>query len=294
MHKNEPVCLQTDEKYLNIICRPTCDNITLLPIELCVKIIGEQVLCTLGFSQLFQIDKNHYKINVTYPEVLTISPRKLILNKNLDDCSLFFFDGTIQSIIIQSSETTASINLNEKISNPSFSKFCNHFALQGKLKENDYLLVFDRLGNIIFEIYDSEIEITKNQITVMHKLYDISQHGYVVKYTLSDSVIKKTDEYCVYLNNSPIYSQNKHSICMAFLEAINVKNLKLARFYLSYELNDCLNDNQLLNFFGEYEEFEPNFLNDFDNSTFFYYKNDVCKVFKFSVKENKITDITSN
>ena len=294
MHKEEYVCLQTDEEELNIKCFPFSEEYCYAPKQLCVKTINGQVLCTSSNVVLYKISKNAYKLVITYPKILTYSHKKLLKSKNINKNTLMLFDGTIQYILLHTENATKQLFLNYKVDEPEFCEFNHYYAIKARHEDNQYIMIFDNNLNVLFEGIDNEIEIKGKQIITLHKLFDICNHGYVTKYALQNGIISKTDEYCVYLNNAPLYANNPHTIILAFLEALNVKNLKLSRCYLSFELNDCLNDNQLLQYFGEYEEFEPNFFENCDDSVLFYYKNNICKKFCFSVKDNKIVDITTN
>ena len=177
---------------------------------------------------------------------------------------------------------------------PNFKNFNKYYALTGKCENKDYLLLLDKLGNIVFEDCADLIELNKNNISTLNKIQDIAKHGFVSIYKVEENNITLTEQYTVFLNQTPTYTKNKYCISTAFLEALNLNNLKLARYYLSDELNATLNDQQLTSFFGDYTEFEPNFLLDANNSVFFVYNSNIVKTYNFEIKENKIVDITTD
>lgn len=264
------------------------------PITLFVKIINGQVLCTNNTVRVYKLKPNHFKLCIALQKTLIYSQKRLLSTQSFDDLSLFIFDGTIQCIVLKNSENSSTLYLNEKVTEPRFFVFGKYYALLAKREKQDYLNIFNNFGETIFEIWEDEIEITKNQIITLQKLYDIAKHGYVCKYTNKNGKIELAEHYPAYLNKTPCYVKNKKVVGLAFLEALNIKNLKLARHYLSNELNNLLLDEQLEKYFGDYIEFEPNFLNNADNSIIFYYENNLCKLYKFVIEENKIIDITTD
>ena len=291
LQKNERGCIVCDENELCVVFTPSSPKECIAPEILCVKLINNQVLCTNACAHFYKLMQNQFKVVLNFKKLLCYTPQKLLTTTIINDLSLAFLDGTMQCIVLNNNEQSSRLFLNEQITSPHFLEFDKYYALTGKRAEQDYVLVFDKTGNTIFEGYDDKIEIVGNQINALKIVHDTAQHGFVSKYELKNNKISEVECYSVYLKQTPLHATNKYVVPVAFLEAINLDNLKLARFYLCDQLNISLKDEQLTQYFGDFLEFESNFLHDMDNSFIFYYNNGMTKLFRFVVKDNKIVDI---
>ena len=289
--KNEQLCIVCDEDEFCLSCFAHKPKTFIAPELLCVKILNGQVLCTNTNVSIFKITKQHYKIEIKFQKMLFYAPQRLLKSSNINEATLNFFDGTIQCIVIRHKEQTNNCFLNEIITDVEFKSIGPYYALLGKRQEKQYILMFNVMGQKLFEGWDDEIEISGNEIISLKHIKDIASHGFVCKHELKNGQISLTSSYSVYLNNTPFHATNKHVLGIAFLEALNINNIKLARYYLDDELNKILDDNQLVKYFGDYLEFEPNFLTDANNSIIFYYTNNLTKIYYFITKNNKIVDI---
>ncbi len=287
------ITIKTDEKYLCIMCYALTNN-ACMPQCANIVLYNNTLLCTNNNVKIIKLLSNHYKIQFTLPLCIVYKPSVLQKNILLDDANLSFFDSTMQYILIKNNNGIFKAFINQTITQPNFKNFNKYYALTGNCENKDYLLLLDKLGNIVFEDCADLIELTNNTISTLNKMQDIAKHGFVSIYKVEENNISLTEQYTVFLNQTPIYTKNKYCISTAFLEALNINNLKLARYYLSDELNATLNDQQLTSFFGDYTEFEPNFLLDANNSVFFVYNSNMVKIYNFEIKENKIVDITTD
>lgn len=286
------ISIKTDETNFFIMCYATTKP--LLPQCANINILNNTILCTNSNIRIVKLYKNYYKIQFNLPLCITYKPSVLKKNILLNNCNLSFFDSTMQYVLISNNNGNYKITINYVIENAEFKIFNKYYALLGKVENKDYLLIFNNLGNVIFEDCTDVIELTQNTISTLNKMQDIAMHGFVSVYKFEENSITLKEQYTVFLKEKPIYTKNKFCISIAFLEAININNIKLARYYLNDELNASLTDQQLTNFFGDYLEFEPNFLTNANNSIFFVYSNNVTKLYNFIIKQDKIIDITTD
>ena len=85
---------------------------------------------------------------------------------------------------------------------------------------------------------------------------------------------------------------NFRALPWAFMEAINVKNFKLARSYLHPSLSQALQDEHLGNFFGDFLEVLPCVNGEFNVLSLSYQGNPrFVKNYKFDLTENRILNI---
>ena len=110
-------------------------------------------------------------------------------------------------------------------------------------------------------------------------------------YELNKNEFKLKEEYTVFLDKTPCLALDTKIIPWAFAECLNIGDLKLARKYLSEELNIMLDDDHLQNFFGNYEEIKWNRYKNIPNTLCFIDEKHQTKTYKFEIDKNKITNI---
>lgn len=290
MHENEYLIVKTDENFLCLQCQAIADD-CILPICVLIDFFNINFLQNNNIK-ITKLSPQHYKIYFNFQKCITYRDKALLFETILDNCTLSFWDSTMQYVIIQNADSIQTIIINRYVNQPKIIKFGKLYALTGKTENLDFICVFDNCGNIIFEEAQDLIEIGQDNISVLQKINDIANHGYVSKYKLVDGIINLVEQYSVYLDEKPHYATNNHIVGLAFLEALNIGNLALARYYLSDELSSSLSDKQLTDFFGNYLEFEPNFLEDADNCLLLTYANNIIKKFKMPTNNfGKIVDI---
>lgn len=290
MHNDDYIIIKTDEEFLYIQCIPI-NNKNKLPSCVMLNFFNINFAKNLN-AKIIKLSNQNYKIFFNLPDCIVYHPSTLLCSTIINNLSLSFWDSTTQFLIIQNENTMQKITINYYIKEPKFINYLQYYALTGKTDNLDYVLIFDSYGNILFEEAQNIIELNKENITTLQKIKDIANHGYVSKYKINDGIVHTLEQYSVYLDERPHIAPNNMIVALAFLEAINIKNLSLARSYLCDELSSTLTDNQLTDFFGGYTEFEPNFLNNADNSLLLTYSNNLVKKYKIIVNKNgKIEDI---
>ena len=209
---------------------------------------------------------------------------KLILNEFYPQ-SINFTDSSLHN---------TSINLNFFVKNAKINEFLQYYAVRGTVDTtNDYLMLINKQGKKLLEVSANKIEITDTEITTLELIKDVNGHGYVTNYLIKNNQIKLEKSYSVFINNYPKKPANIYAINWAFVEAINIGNLSLAREYLTNELNSILDDNHLINFFGNYTEMETNWISD-NQMEILVISADfprVAKIYTFELKDNKISNI---
>ena len=83
---------------------------------------------------------------------------------------------------------------------------------------------------------------------------------------------------------------------LKWIKAIQIKNYKLARFYLSSTLSKKLTDKHLETFFGSFYQISQSLAKDAENEISLIYSNETCNTaityeLEFD-QNNKITNIT--
>ncbi len=202
-----------------------------------------------------------------------------------------------QLINFHNNSINNSIVLDFCIKNAVFEQFLEYYALSGTTSTaQQYLLLLDDKGDKILELCADKIEKNAQDITTLQLLKDVNGHGYVTNYNIKNNEIKMQKNYSVYLDNLPKKPASNYAVCWAFVEAINIGNIALARTFLSSELNTLLDDQHLNNFFGNYCEMEQNWLTD---NQFIIWVIDAdtpkkARPYTFDVKDAKIYNIVNN
>ncbi len=163
----------------------------------------------------------------------------------------------------------------------------------GKTQKNkDFLMIFENFF-YKFEIEADVIEKNENEILALNFVHDLAKHGVVQKFVFEKSGFKLKEEYITFCENKEILPEHESLVPLAFLEALNLDDFKLARKFLSDELNCLLSDFQLKNFFGDFEEFVWNKHKNTKNCICFVFDGNpkTTKNFEFVVEDFKISNI---
>ena len=265
-----------------------------------LSILSNQIKTNSNFLEITNYDDINFEIKIL-PMKITLKTTQKVLEKIKvnNDLNIVLFDDGNENVEISTKTSVYHHVLKEKILNPKceyFQQNNNEFLfLTGKTQKNqDFLVIFNNFFCNL-EISADIIETTRNEITVLNYQNDIAKHGIVQKYTLNENEFMLSDEYTVLLEGEALKTQDPKIIPWAFCEAINIKNTKLARFYLDKTLNSMLSDEHLLSFFGDYEEIKWNKYKDLENTICFVYGKEqkISKTFKFEIIEGKITNIIS-
>lgn len=142
-----------------------------------------------------------------------------------------------------------------------------------------------------------ELEKDQNFITTYKKQNDTADHAVVSSYEIKNNFYETIK--VVYNSNHPFITKHIGIIPLAFLEAIKLKNYKLARVYMSKTLGNKLNNNHLKTFFSDFVDIiKPPFENENSIEYMLTYSNNsnqntfFAKNFAFIFDENnKISNI---
>ncbi|MBR1925502.1 MAG: hypothetical protein IJ837_01455 [Clostridia bacterium] len=225
---------------------------------------------------------------------------KQVFVKNIkvsENISINIFDDGFYNLEIITKNKVYHHTLSEKTTDMSCEYFLENetefLFFKGKTTSNkDFLLVLaDFFCNL--EISADLIECSHQKITTLLNQNDIAKHGIVCVYVLDKNQFKLNEEYTVFLDKNPQFATDPKIIPWAFAESLNIGDLKLARKYLTNDLNIMLDDEHLLNFFGDYEEIKWNKYKNMPNALCFVYENNPkeVKIYKFEIDKNKITNI---
>ncbi len=219
------------------------------------------------------------------------------LNITKDMVATLFDDGNY-NIEISTKTKMFRYTLKEKIQNLSCEIFRdnqNEFLFfHGKTQKNqDYLLIFCNFFCNL-EIWGDIIETSENEIKILNYQNDIARHAIIQTYSKVTQEFVLSDEYTVCLDEEPKTVCEDKLIPWAFCEAVNISNIKLARQYLSDELNILLSDEHIETFFGDFDEFKWNKYSLQENTICFLYgqHEKTCKKFLFEISQNKISNIS--
>lgn len=164
--------------------------------------------------------------------------------------------------------------------------FC---VLCGHLSKN--LVVLDGQNNILIDEEISQIETSDGQFKTLLKFNDMQKQGLVKMYKIDENSLKKESEYPVYMGQTAKKILNQHLNSQAFFEAVRVKNLNLAKIYLSPELSEKITLSHLSEYFGNFDEIFNLSLNFANGFVLANSQNKTCSVFGISTKNNLIDNI---
>lgn len=156
------------------------------------------------------------------------------------------------------------------------------------MTSDDY--VYANIKNNVFDSKKAtDLQITAQKITCLCPYNDMAKQAKYVEVTLQKglSITEKT----VYQNGAPALVNDTRLIPYAFLEAVKQNNIKLARYYLSPQMNEKLKDTSIKGFFGNFLKVKQDMYND---CTCLIYKEDnfyVAKDFVFDFENDKISNI---
>lgn len=258
----------------------------ILPIFSLFETSKEKLVCNCDCVKIYQLN--------TQNAVVEISPNFVRLPKTIASLSTSFADYELNQtnyVSLKSGDkeiiATDFVCVDADLYENSNLVFC---VLKGYC--NKHLWVMDSQNNMLVDEDISQIENSQNSFQTFLNYHDMQKQGIVKKYTISNNEFKKESEYPVYVNQSakPLYSTRL--ISQAFFEAVRVKNLNLAKVYLSNELSSKITQAHLSAYFGSFDKIFN--LSDCVNFPCFVLvdslKNE-CKMFKLQLQSNLICNI---
>lgn len=280
---------------------PILDNTSEPSIPFAVKLETGQNGVRADSNQVQITDFGHHHFEVKLlPLIIKPHQPTLVLDRiNLaDETVAELTDSGVFRLEISVRNKRFTFELSHKISQHKVTEFTNDevrfVLLEGKtLKNQAYLLV---LNNFFcnLEITADFIEHTQTDITSLTHQLDIASHGVVRKYEIKSKRFVLTEEYTVFLDTAPHLPADPKTVPWAFMEALNLGNLGLARSFLEKELSNSLTDDHLKNFFGEYDEIQWNRYQESANTLCVIYAGNprISHIFEFELSNNKICNIT--
>jgi len=268
-------------------------------------VLQEALSCSSELITLTRFPNNHIEAicsDLVIPHYTT--PKGLAqLTLSTGHVATLFEDAN-QTFIIESSDLLFTFTLPAKLSeyeiNETTIQNTRCIKLNGiSAEDKQYVLIVGYIDSgyehLLDVLADKIEETTEGEINSLEIVRDLAKHGYVEKYSFDGRCFNLSDNYTVYMNSAPEIAPNPHLIPYAFIEAVNVSNLNLARKYLDSELSSALSDQHLRTFFEDYCEVCWNAYEDRPLSLAVIYgeKVRVAKIYDFALDNNKITNITS-
>ncbi|MCL2539963.1 MAG: hypothetical protein FWE53_00815 [Firmicutes bacterium] len=265
--------------------------------------LGNNPSCSSDNIVVTVYPNNHIELLCRPFLIAQYAPPKELCSCSINNGTAALVETNVQSIIINENSKQYSFALPEPLNEYALESVAldkiKCVKLSGKTAHNrQYLLYAGLMANRwehLLDLTADKIEAgSDNSITSLALANDIAKHGYVEKYVLSESGFSLAESYTVYMNEKPQLTANPHLMPYAFMEAINISNLPLARKYLSEDLSTALNNEHLLTFFGDYSEVCWHNYADTPTSLAVIYGDNLreAKIFNFVIDDGKITNIT--
>lgn len=298
----EKITVETDEEdfLLEVYPIDNSNDFKFIPFFAKIKSENKTLTSSSDYVIITDFDNGHYEIN--------ISPMQINLNNSAQIVSFEHLAPSVTAQLLDKGNFELNIwSENLHFNFPVSEKLIEHklefsqtrnkdfVFLSGKTRKNkDYLMVIcNYFCNL--EIIADKIEKTENEISSLSNLYDIANHGIVQRYELKEKGFELVDEYTVFTEGKPFLTTNRNIIPWAFMEAVNIGDIKLARQYLDDDLNRILSDEHISKYFGDYSEIVWNkYQNKPETLCLIYNGNPrTTKVYEFQIKQNKIYNIVN-
>ena len=290
---NQSIKIITDEDRLLLYASPinSQQDYIKIPYSALLKAFSNKLYTDCDNITISHLGSNHFKIDINFPQVLSqLLKSTPPINKAIDQIN---FNLSQSTLIVQDSNNFFSYTPPCLIEDFEAKNMANFIILQGKTsRKQNYLLILNKKMQFVFDCIADKIEFNNNQIVTLKYINDIARHGLVTIYTQSENGFKKQEQYCVYTQDEPIPPANVFAIPWAFMEALNIGNLKLARSYLHPTLSTSLKDEHISAYFGDFVEVSQSINNDLNVLTLYYKgKPRYIKNFKFELSEGRISNI---
>lgn len=277
----------------------------LLPYFSKISLSGLGLVASNKLVNITTYKDHHYELFLMPNEVSSYSGIEVLAQKtfsinNSSHTATCFFDGLYQ-ILIENNNlllthitnyTLTSCEI-EKIKNTKLIIFSAD-TINGEL----YLLITryeDNKYKIVKEEIINKLELEEGKITTLKKAKDIAVTAIIKEYKIENDNLTETDSYTVYLKEKAKTTDIPQIIPIAFLQAVKIKNYKLARTYLTEALNEKLADQHLEAYFGEFTEIKPARyeINPINKVALIYNENEkqTAKIFQVELINNKIANI---
>ena len=256
-HLSIPYCINLESENSNIKTQSAC-----------VKVYNFKNRTEL-FINPFLIASNI----VVYTASHTIKNIKYTISCYEDRIKIFSSKGeyVYETNIVSASSFVVENNINI---------LCNH-------KNGKTLVVFNVSNNVFSQVDGDKIEIDGNNIKTQQNIDDMAKHIKVCSFVQEADITIK--ENSLYTQNPQIKNaNNKLLVPYNFFEAIKVQDFNLAKTYLDSNLKENLTEEQLLNYFGNFEKIG---ILSFSPLCYTLYYSQDAKDYEITMLNDKISEI---
>jgi hypothetical protein len=244
--------------------------------------------------KITEYDQDCYEIEIVPTKIskLTQLEQKNI-NINSNNYIVKLYSGEPSHITIVGDDCTFCHEINFALSSLQVDSKNGYLLIQATSQDKTYLLILDNNFVIQEEKLFNMLELKDQVLKGYLDLKDMAKHGSIISYDFSTKPYS-TKQSAVYINNKPTTTNNTLLIPYAFLEAVKIKNYKLAHHYLSTTLSNKLKNQHLDNFFGDFVEIKQNIYTKTNFPVALIYGNNndyYAKLFAFEIENNKIKNI---
>ncbi len=215
------------------------------------------------------------------------------ININSNNYIVKLYSGCPSHITIIGDECTFCHEVDFELSNLCLDSQNGYLIIQATSQDKSYLLILDNSFSVQEEKLFDMLELKDQLLKGYLEQTDMAKHGVIIQYDFATTPYT-TNHQTVYVNNQPDLVSSPLLIPYAFLEAVQIKNYKLAHHYLSRELSHKLKNQHLDNFFGEFVEIKQNIYTKTNYPIALTYGKDnyyQTKLFCFKIENNKIKNI---
>lgn len=260
-----------ENETLTIFVEPTTKSENLiLPYNIYIK----------NFNNSLNIESNSINI-LNYKNVYIINLEKLEVVKNMKVISSSQTYSVFNTFCTNVTLQNNTLSLPKLFENVESQKVGNNTVLTF---DNLYAFVFNNNNEILFNDFYNNMSFSGGGIEILTNISDLAKHS-IITSIYGKEITKKT----VYQFNHPKLTTSKKLIPIAFLQALKVENINLAKHYLTEHLKDIATLDSLKSFFGDFVHLELD-----NNSIVLFYKDKTHKIFSFEFSFDKISKINVN
>ena len=236
--------------------------------------------------QITQYFDDEFKI-VLKPFNALLPPYK-IESKNFDGCVLSIVFSNPMLFQIEKNNQKFYCKIDQDFEYYEFLSLSGVPCLKLKNEDFEKLIYFQ---DDKFNSLKGKITLNNDNLEVVTPLMDISHRAKVFKFKLQNKRIEKQDETLIYLDNFPVYPTEEGLIPFAFFEAVKCGDIQYAKNLLDDDLKQQASQQMFEDYFGKFEQITPyNYKKDRGYYIGLSHEN-VNKVYKISMKNNKICEI---
>ena len=189
------------------------------------------------------------------------------------------------------------INYHKEMNSLEYVTSKEKILIYSKISGGYYVVIvsFDGKYKIEKEEEVYLLEKNKDEIVTLKRLADSGHHGKVTHYNYTKNMESTSD--IVYMDNKRQNSIDKKLVPYLYIDAIKSGDKKLARSYLCDNLNNALDDQHLMTFFGDFRDIDSPYLEQYgDNCLSLIYNNQnkkQGKIYAFDIDDKgRIENIT--